>query len=55
LQNIVGGKIDGETDVKGRQGKRSKQLLDDLEMRGYCKFKGEELVPTVWRTNFERG
>jgi len=35
----------------GREGKRSKQLLDDLkEMRGYWKFINEALDRTLWRT-----
>jgi len=36
--------------------RRRKQLLDDLqEKRGYCKFKGEALDRTLWRTRFGRG
>jgi hypothetical protein len=39
-----------------RQGRRRKQLLDDLkEKRGYWKLKGESLDRTVWRTCFARG
>jgi hypothetical protein len=42
--------------VTGRQGRRCKQLLDDLkEMRGYWKLKEEALDPTQWRTRFGRG
>jgi hypothetical protein len=39
--------------VTTTQGKRSKQLLDDLtKKRGYCKLKEEALHRTVWRTGF---
>jgi len=42
--------------VTGRQGKRCKQLLDDLkEKRGYWKFKEEEPDCTPWRTRYGRG
>jgi hypothetical protein len=40
----------------GRQGRRSKQLLDDLkEIIRYCKLKIEALDHTLWRTRFGRG
>jgi hypothetical protein len=40
----------------GRQGRRSTQLLDDLnETRGCWKFKKKALDRTVWRTRFGRG
>jgi len=42
--------------VKGIQGRRRKELLDDLEVkRGYCKLKEEALERTLWRTAFGRG
>jgi hypothetical protein len=42
--------------MKGRQGRRLKQLLDDLkEKRRYWKFKEEALDRTLWRTRFGRG
>jgi hypothetical protein len=42
--------------VKGIQGRRSKQLLDDLEeKRGYWKLKEEALDRTLWRTRFGIG
>jgi hypothetical protein len=31
LRHIIEGKIERRKEVKGRQGRRSKQLLDDLE------------------------
>jgi hypothetical protein len=42
--------------VTGRQGRRRKQLLDDLkETRGYWKSKEEALERTVWRIRFVGG
>jgi len=39
----------------GRRGRRSKQLLDDLqEMIWYCKLKIEELDHTLQKTLFGR-
>jgi hypothetical protein len=36
LQHIIEGKIDGGVKVMGRQGRRDKQLLDDIkQIRGY--------------------
>jgi hypothetical protein len=43
-------------EVMRRQGRRHKQLLDDVkEMTGYCKLKQEALDRTVRRTRFGRG
>jgi hypothetical protein len=40
----------------GRQGRRRKQLLDDLKkMKGYWKLKEEGLDSSVWKTSFGRG
>jgi len=42
-------------EVTRRSGRRSKQLLDDLEgKRGYLKLKEEALDPTVCKTRFGR-
>jgi hypothetical protein len=42
--------------MTGRPGRKSKQLLDDLqEKRGHCKLKEEALDHTLWRTGFGRG
>jgi hypothetical protein len=42
--------------VTGRRGKRSKQLLDDLEEeRVYRKLKDKALERTLWTTRFGRG
>ena len=53
LKHIIEGMIERGVKVTTTQGKRSKQLLDDLtEKRGYCKLKEEALHRTVWRTCF---
>jgi hypothetical protein len=42
--------------MKGRRGKRRKQLLDDLkEKRRYWKLKEEALDHILWRTHCGRG
>jgi hypothetical protein len=42
--------------VIGRQGKRCRELLDDLkEMTGYSHLKEEALDHTMWRPRFGRG
>jgi len=48
LKHVIEWKIEGSRDlVKGRQGRRHKQILDDLkETRGYWKVK-EEALATV--------
>jgi hypothetical protein len=53
---VIEGKLEGRIEVTGRQGRRRKQLLDDLkEKRGYFKLKEETLDRTVRRTRFGRG
>jgi hypothetical protein len=55
LKHVIEGKIEGRKEVMGRQGRRLKQLMDNLkETRGYCKFKQEALARTLWRTRFGR-
>ena len=55
LNHVVEGKIEGRIKVTGRRGRRSKQLLNDLnEKSGSCKFKNEVLDRSLWRTDFER-
>ena len=52
LKHIIEGKID----KRGRQGRRHKQLLDDLkDMRRYWKLKEEALDHTLWITGLGRG
>ena len=55
LRHFIEVKIEGRKEVKGRQGRRRKQLLDDFkEKRGYCKFKEESPDCTVWRNRFRK-
>jgi len=43
-------------EVTIRQGRRRKNLLDDLkDRRGYCELKEEALDRTMWRNRFARG
>jgi len=52
LNHVIGGKIE----VRGREGRRRKQLPDDLkENRGSYKVTENALDRTLWRTRFERG
>ena len=56
IKHVTEGKIEEAVEVRGRQGRRRKQLLDDLKgTRGYWKLKQEALDRTVWRTDFGRG
>jgi hypothetical protein len=49
-------KKEGRIEVKGRRGRRCKQVLEDLkERRGHCKLKEEALDQTLWKTRFGRG
>jgi hypothetical protein len=42
--------------VKGRRGRRSKQLLDDLKgKKRYWKLKEKTADRPLWRTRFGRG
>ena len=55
LKHIIERKIGRRTEVTGRQGRGSKQLLDNLKgNRRYCKLKEEALYRTLWRTRFGR-
>jgi hypothetical protein len=54
LKHTVVRKVGG-IEVTGIQGRRRKQLPDDLkEARGYYKLKADALNCTVWRTRFGR-
>jgi hypothetical protein len=55
LQRVTQGKIQGEIEVTGRQGRRRRNLLDDLkERRGYTHLKEEALDRTMWIARFGR-
>jgi hypothetical protein len=46
---VIEGNIEGRIEVTGRQGRRRKQLLDDLkEKLGYWKLKEEALARSAW-------
>jgi hypothetical protein len=52
---VIEGKLEGRIEMTGRQGRRRKQLLDDLkEKRRYWKLIEETLDRTLWRTRFGR-
>jgi len=56
LQRVIEGKIQGWIDITGRQGRRRRKLMDDLnERRGYSRLKEEALDRTMWRACFGRG
>ena len=56
IKHVIEGKIEGRIEVKGRRGRRCKQLPDGLkEKRGYCKLKEEALDDTIWRFRYGRG
>jgi hypothetical protein len=49
IEYVTEGKMERTIKVTGRRGRRSKQLLDDLEeIRGYWKLEKEALDLTVW-------
>jgi hypothetical protein len=51
LQRVIEGKIQGGIEVTGRQGRRSRKLLDDLkERRGYSHLKEHLHVPIVFKS-----
>jgi len=53
LQRVIEGKIQGWIEVTGKQGRRHRDLLDDLkERRGYSHLKEEALDRTMWRAGF---
>jgi hypothetical protein len=55
LKHTVHIELQGGLKVTGRQARRRKQLLDDLEKRtGYWKLKQDVPDRTVWRTRFGR-
>jgi hypothetical protein len=56
LKDVTEGKMDGRIEVTGRQGRRQKQLLDDLKERtAFSKLREEALDRVLWRTPFGRG
>jgi hypothetical protein len=56
LQRVTERKINGGREMTGRQGRRRRKLLNDLEeRRGYSHLKEEALDRTMWRARFGRG
>ena len=56
LKQVIEGKIKGEMEVTRRQGRRRKNLLDDLkDRRGYSQLKEEALDSTMWKDRFGGG
>jgi len=56
LRRVIEGKIQGGIEVTGRQGRRRRQLLDNLKERtGYSHLKEEALDRTMWRDRFGIG
>jgi hypothetical protein len=56
LKHVIEGKIEERIQVRGRQRRRRKQLLDNFqETRGDWKLKEEALARNMWRTRFGRG
>jgi hypothetical protein len=56
IKHVIGGKIEGGTEMTGRRGRRSKQLLDGLkEVKRDWKMKEEALDRSVWKTGFGIG
>jgi hypothetical protein len=56
LQRVIEGKIQRGIEVTGRQGRRRRELLDDLkERKGYSTLKEKALDRTMWRARFGRG
>jgi hypothetical protein len=55
LKHVIEGKLEARIEMKGRRGRRRKQVVDDLkEKRRYWKLKEEALDRTLWRTRFGR-
>jgi hypothetical protein len=53
LKHDIEGKKEGRREIKERQGRRRKQLLDDLkEKKEHCRLKDEALDRTLWRNGF---
>jgi hypothetical protein len=53
---VIEGKTEERIEVTGRQGKRRRQLLDDLKKkRGDCKLKKETVDLTLCRKCFRKG
>jgi hypothetical protein len=55
LTHVMEGNIDGRMEVTGSQGRRCRQLLDDLKgSRGYWKLNRDALDRTMGGTRFAK-
>jgi hypothetical protein len=56
LQQVIEGKIKGGIRVKGKRGRKRRNLLEDLkERRRYSHLKEKALDREMWRARFGRG
>jgi hypothetical protein len=56
IRQVIEGKINGLIEVTGRQGRRRRNLLDDLkERRRHSHLKEKALDSTVWTVCCGRG
>ena len=56
LKQVIEGKMKGEMEVTRRRGTRRTKQLDDLkDRRGYSHLKEEALDRTMWRDRFRGG
>jgi hypothetical protein len=56
LKHLIGGKIEGTILVRGRRGRRRKQLIDAVKDKTeYWKLEKKALDCTLWRICFEMG
>jgi hypothetical protein len=56
LQQVSKGKMKGGIEVKGRRGRRLRNLLDDLKgRRGFSHLKEKDLDLKMWRVRFGSG
>jgi hypothetical protein len=56
LRQVIEGTLKGWIEVRGRQGRRRRKLLNDLkERRRYSHLTEEALDRTMWRAGFGRG
>jgi hypothetical protein len=54
INHVIEGKLEGKIYIRGRQGTRHKQKLDDVKVkREYCKFKDKALDHTVSELGLE--
>ena len=56
IKDVIERKIEGRVEMRGKSGRRGKQLPNDVKVKGgYRNLKDEELEHTLWRIRFGRG